>query len=300
MRMVAIVLSIMGILYGGLVYASEQPRVVSAVVPNNITIGTPISYTLHVYAPARSTITLPDMRDAFKGFDIVTSSRKQSSTWWSTPASETYSIKTFTPGNYTVPSVVVRVKPGVKRDWINLTAAACTVEVASMLAKSPAPVLRGIKGMVLIVAWYWIVIIALVCVLVIGVLYIRFRKSSNNAGAPVIVRPAYEVALEQLEELARKDLPSQGKWKEYFSGISNIVRHYLEQGFAYKAPEMTTEEFLAHARETSYLTSVHKELLKDFLVACDMVKFAKYVPAPEEGAQVYDAAHQFVVQTKKN
>ena len=109
---------------------------------------------------------------------------------------------------------------------------------------------------------------------------------------------AHEIAYAQLEELKNKELVRKGKIKEYFVEVSGIIRHYLENRFNFKAPEMTTEEFLAYVRDNSAFVSEHKSLLKEFLVCCDMVKFAKYAPSQEEITAVFDSAKKFIDQTK--
>ena len=86
---------------------------------------------------------------------------------------------------------------------------------------------------------------------------------------------------------------SNRSWK-----ISGIIRHYLENRFALKAPEMTTEEFLFYVRDYGSLISEHKALLKEFLVACDMVKFAKHTPTVDAMMAIFDSAKKLVDETK--
>ncbi|MCA9399895.1 MAG: hypothetical protein KC618_09100, partial [Candidatus Omnitrophica bacterium] len=65
-----------------------------------------------------------------------------------------------------------------------------------------------------------------------------------------------------------------------------------------KASEMTTEEFLLHLRNSDKLTSQHKQILKDFLSSCDLVKFAKHVPGDSEIQDGINAARDLIQQTK--
>jgi len=83
------------------------------------------------------------------------------------------------------------------------------------------------------------------------------------------------------------------------SEISDIIRHYLENRFLLKAPEMTTEEFLFYVRDYSQLIKEHKTLLKEFLLTCDLVKFAKYVPLFEEMDAIFVSAKKLVDETKE-
>jgi hypothetical protein len=76
------------------------------------------------------------------------------------------------------------------------------------------------------------------------------------------------------------------------------VRRDVERVFALKAPEMTTEEFLNSLGYSEALSIAHKELLRGFLNACDLVKFAKYAPTRDEAQNVYVTARGFVEETK--
>jgi hypothetical protein len=129
------------------------------------------------------------------------------------------------------------------------------------------------------------------------VLFIRFKKTAGNALPQVPPRPAHEIALEELDTLKRKDLVSRGDWKTYYSELSDIVRRYLENRFGLAAPDMTTEEFLVYVRDRSILEASYKSLLREFLTASDLVKFAKYIPDAREGDQAMVTARQFVEQT---
>jgi len=139
---------------------------------------------------------------------------------------------------------------------------------------------------------------ALVFLALLALLFmLLLRRKKASSGIPK--RPAHEIAYEQLERLKAKNLIGQAKTKEYYSEVSDIIRRYLENRFLLKAPEMTTEEFLFYVREYSQLISGHKTLLKEFLLACDLVKFAKYVPLSEEIDAIFASAKKLVDETKE-
>jgi len=62
---------------------------------------------------------------------------------------------------------------------------------------------------------------------------------------------------------------------------------------------MTTEEFLFYVRDNSQLAAGHKGLLKEFLLACDLVKFAKICPAVREGTRLSASAKKRLDETKR-
>jgi len=147
-------------------------------------------------------------------------------------------------------------------------------------------------------------LILLAAVLVAAFIFwlIRFLKKRMTAAqqSPVVVRPPWEVAYEELDKLKAENLPRQGRVKEYYSRLSEIVRHYIEGRFGIRAPEMTTEEFLAYTNRTQALAARHKEALSPFLLCCDMVKFAKHPSDAREIEHSFQVARHLVDETKAN
>ena len=141
--------------------------------------------------------------------------------------------------------------------------------------------------------------IGLLILIISGFLAWHFlKKNRKEQYGPK--RPAHEIAYEQLEALKVKDYIGKGLIKEYYTEVSDIIRHYLENRFRLKAPEMTTEEFFASARDASELAGEHKNLLKEFLLCCDLVKFAKYAPSVDEVNSILYSAKHFIDQTREN
>jgi hypothetical protein len=159
--------------------------------------------------------------------------------------------------------------------------------------------LRDIKGpldLPQVFNFWWLLVVA--AAIIIWFLF-KFWPRKQKAAEPEIKRPAHLIALEELEALVKRDLLRQGKVKEYYSGVSDIIRHYLENRFALKAPEMTTEEFLYYARAQAPQLKTYRDTLKEFLVACDMVKFAKYLPQDEDNEIILQTARKFIEETKE-
>ena len=142
----------------------------------------------------------------------------------------------------------------------------------------------------------WVVLAAAV-IAAAGYFFFKYRKPATIAAAPVLPRSAWEIAHDQLEKLSHKHYPEQGMFKVFYIELSDIVRHYLENRFQIKAPEMTTEEFLNFVKTSPDLRADHKEILKDFLNGCDMVKFAKHVPSVNEAQANFELAKKLIEET---
>ncbi|RIJ99453.1 MAG: hypothetical protein DCC43_08420 [Candidatus Brocadia sp.] len=125
------------------------------------------------------------------------------------------------------------------------------------------------------------------------------KKRERGQGREVIIRLPHEIAYELLEELLGEDLIAKGFVKEYYYRVTGIVRHYIENRFGLLAPECTTEEFLGELARTSKLQDSHKQLMREFLEQCDMVKYATYGPSRTEIQETYDAAKRFIDETRE-
>ena len=99
-------------------------------------------------------------------------------------------------------------------------------------------------------------------------------------------------------ELLDENLVEQGQAKLFYLRLSNILRHYIEDRFELQAPERTTEEFLADLRDAQAFDPRQTELLEEFLVHCDMVKFAEHQPTRDEVDGAVNACAQFVAETR--
>jgi len=143
----------------------------------------------------------------------------------------------------------------------------------------------------------FLALVFVIAAIVFGILFFLKKRKEKIESIPP--KPAHEIAYEALEALKQKNYITQGKIKEHYEELSFIIRYYLENRFDLRAPEMTTEEFMEKAKETELLSSKHKNLLKEFLTHCDMVKFAKYGPLPEEIEASFDSAKNLIDQTKR-
>jgi len=146
-----------------------------------------------------------------------------------------------------------------------------------------------------------IIIVALIIVAVLVYIVMRILKKRAASGGSKRLPPAkkpHEIAYEALYDLRTRNLPEAGRVKEYYFELSKIVRTYIENRFSLKAPEMTTEEFLYSLKDSTILTGTQKNIIKEFLNQCDLVKFAKYGPNTEEIETSFNIAKRLVDETK--
>ena len=213
-----------------------------------------------------------------------------------------YRLEPFLSGNYEIPAFTFEFhdanEPETKHELMSEPIA---VEVTSLLGDQRAElVIEDIEGVVEMPEpadrrWLWLLALPAVATIPVGWLVLRSRHAKKLVR---IFKPAHEVAYARLRVLVAAKLTEQGKIKEFYERISGILRHYIEDRFELHAPERTTEEFLAELHATETLGASDKEVLGEFLMHCDLVKFARHDPTTEQIQRTFDLVKDFIERTK--
>ena len=141
-----------------------------------------------------------------------------------------------------------------------------------------------------------LIVVSLVIWLVIR--YIRAvlsRRVATMKPGPKI--PPHVVAIKAFEELKNRKLWQNGKYKQYYTALTDILRSYIAGRWGIGALEMTTDEIIMALREVELPLDERSNLVAIMRTA-DMVKFAKAEPAAEENEESYTKAYYFVENTK--
>jgi hypothetical protein len=262
-----------------------------------------LKLTLTIAAPPEVRMTLPDVTKTLGPFEVVQhrttgplSLTPQTQQW-----QREYSLAVTTSGSLTVPSLTVQVQEGdtpqpLATDPFSITVTALVPAQADLSAVKdiapPVPLVR--RG---IPPWVWIVTGGLAGVGLLAGGWWWYRRRQLAAAVPLVQRPAHMLALAALEHLQRQDLMGQERIEEFYVRVSTILRRYIELRFGLRAPEQTTEEFLASALATGGLIAAHRDLLGAFLQHCDLVKFARHRPTPSAMEETFESAKTFVEHT---
>lgn len=130
-------------------------------------------------------------------------------------------------------------------------------------------------------------------------LWKRFRSRRQSGSAvPAVVddRPAEAIAESELGELESSGLWAEGRRKEFYARLTDILRRYLERRYAMPATSLTTSEIsrlLRHAEADRTAVT----LFKDVFDRADLVKFAKIQPSPDWGPRDLQEAREIVRNT---
>lgn len=294
---IALSLALFSGLLCALAYAKDDaPRLRVRTDKKTIFIGDRIRYEIEAIYPEGLEILMPSFKDDKIGdFEIKDAGfKKKAGFFGKCSISNWYSVTIYSPGKQVIPQVEIRYRKINAKDWSILKTLAVNINVESILAKTnpSAADIRDVKGPFGFFEINWWFVGALI-IFISGLVIFIIKKARHVAPE----RLPHETALEELES-ARSNLLKGGDVKEFYVGVSDCIRRYIERAFKLKAPEMTTEEFLNSLKNARELTVEQKGLLKEFLNACDLVKFAKHAPSKAETESLYDTAKKFVEETK--
>lgn len=144
--------------------------------------------------------------------------------------------------------------------------------------------------------WAWL----LGLLLITGALFYYFKwyRHGRNPLRPEKKRlPPYEEAMLNLEALKQRQLWQNGQEKEYFTGLTDILRVYIDRRFGINAVEMTSTQIVATLKERGETRAVNEQLSM-ILEMADIVKFAAVRPLADDNELAYQRAVNFVEETK--
>ena len=176
---------------------------------------------------------------------------------------------------------------------------ALPVEIKSVLnpQKSSQDILdiKGISKFNHGLLWYLFFI--LVIIFVAGVVYLLYKCIKRKTRKPTqeeIIQaiPPKEYALKQLNDLIALDLVKKGHIKEYYDKLSDIIRFYVSRTYSIDGMEKTTTELYLMLKNK--IVPEHNRELKNYLLNCDFVKFAKLIPTEEEIEKDFNIAKKFI------
>ncbi len=144
-------------------------------------------------------------------------------------------------------------------------------------------------------------LIALVLLLAAGYALRRWLaargKRLSDLFRPAPPQPPHVVAIKALETLHHQKLWQNNRHKQYYSGLTDILRTYIAGRWGIGAMEMTSDEIIAAMRGVELPDKASMDLTS-ILRDGDLVKFAKHTPDAEQNEADYLKAYYFVEETK--
>lgn len=279
----------------------------------NILIGDYLKVHLEVVTPKGTSIIFPQINskvieEAQYPFDWIESSKIDTTLTSSEQIfKQTVTITAFDSGSYVFPSL-----PILSLDSLLLTQTDPLSFSVTTIPVDTTAAYKDIKGnlttpLSLHEIWLYIkkygllflVIAALIAVIIYSILKYGLRKKGKENGSKSKATPKVKphiTALKALEHLKKKKLWEQGKVKEYYSELSEIIRIYLEGRWEIYAMEMVSSDIIDALRKIEVLEGDIDPLVKMFSIS-DLVKFAKLDPLPTDHDMAFKSAKEFIEKT---
>jgi len=283
-------------------------KVTATLTPHTILIGDQVDLSLGFSFPKGTQVIWPTIQDTILG-TIQVINRSKIDTSFS-PDKKTVQLTQklrltcFDSGFYTIPPIRFFYR-NLPDTTVRSEQTEIQVLTVHTLSVDTTQAIKPIKGPVKItfslmdyLPW---IIAGLLFLGIAGFLIFYYFK--RKKGEPIFVlRPAvkyqpHEWALMELEKLRVKKLWQAGKIKDYHTEITDILRKYIEDRFHLMAMESTTAEILEDIENKTLVLKEYREILDKTLSMADLVKFAKYLPLPEEHEKSMDYAIDFINST---
>lgn len=312
--LVVLLLSIVSVRADEAIEKQSESGPVKATVrlePEKPLIGDTVTLTITVTAEKDVELLMPEFGEALERFSIVDFAPRQSiDDEGRTVAIQTYRLQPPASGKQTIPPILIEYvdrRPGQHAapegyDAYELLTERLDFEVQSVIPKDAEADLKpplgklGPRETPPAPRWPWVVaglvVLAAACPFAVRA-YFAWRRKARQ-------RSAYEIARARLQRLLDAPRPTAERIDAFYVELSGIIRKYLEDRFELRAPELTTEEFLASVGESPELTPEHQALLREFLRQADLVKFAGVQPSDEDIERSIEAAWWFLEETREN
>ncbi len=136
--------------------------------------------------------------------------------------------------------------------------------------------------------WVLLLVIALIIIgSVIAAIYMSRKPEESAPKEPIIPLPIQW--MQRLEEIEKQQLWQNGKHKEYYIEVTEVIRLFIEYKYNIKALEQTSHEII-ESLGLSSIDPVMMTQIKNLFALSDLIKFAKSLPTPKENEEAMSIA----------
>ena len=295
------------LVWAGLLNAG--PKVDAGLDTTSILIGDPLWLTLTVSAGPGETVRFPEVADKLGKFELLTGTavERLESDDGSTVQRRRFKVTTYETGRQSIPRLEF-VAMGRDGSMDTLYTPELAVEVLSLLSDTTGTEVKPLKALVpapklwhRLVFWAAAIVFLVVVPLIFAWRRYLARRTARllEAARPVVpLRPAHLSAFDELDRIRSLGLIEKGKIKLFHELVSATIRNYMAARFSIDALEMTTWEVLAALENKLPGDDRLYDSFRNFLEACDLVKFAKYKPPLVQINSVFNLAYELVESTR--
>jgi hypothetical protein len=280
----------------------EPSGVQARVLPERVLVGEPFVYELVLTHPANHRYELdvpPDLGD----FELLSQERMPPEAG-KDPAVTLFRLRmsAFKLGMVTLPDLtfLVSTPEGPHR----FVAPGRTLEVGSTLpedAEAKGEDLRDIQPPTEVairsLTLVWAVLGGIAAALLAYGAWRLFQKYRERLRAVVAPPQPLDVRTRRaLDALRSEDLPSQGRVKDFYFRLSEILRGYLGERYGFDALECTSSELMAQLRRLK-APGLPEDGLMRFVSESDLVKYARAESSPDSCREALSFGYSLLDQT---
>ena len=210
----------------------------------------------------------------------------------------------FETGEFAIPPLTI-----LNKDGSSIKSSELKIVIKPVL-KGDEKDIRAMKPQVAIdelgPLWPWLLAALLLAMILALIIYLkRLKNKKNEEEVAAIVIPPHIEALEEISRIEAMNLIREGRIKEFYTLVSDVIRAFEGKSNGFDAMEMTTEELSRHMRaktrsaiNVAGLNAAEEKnnllIIEKFLRDCDMVKFAKYRPADMDISALCERAREII------
>ncbi len=279
------VLSILSILYAlffsNLIIA-QQSEIRATVDSTSILIGQQINYKVEVLANKGEPVIFPEGQ-TFSPLEVIESYAIDTTTSESSKVKliKKYGLTHFDSGRYVIP------KQKILLGTRTIETDTFIVEVNNVVLDTVNQGLYDIKPVIELPKdhsdwWKYVLYILPVVLAIFLFLWWLLRRNKKQKEAEKYVAP-FDQAIISLKELDQQDYIATGKYKEYYTTLTDTIRRYYDEKVYDRALESTTDELidkLETERKSGDILFNKSTItkLKDIFKRADLIKFARVNP----------------------
>lgn len=280
---------------------------------NKIVLGEPATVTLEFKFPASQLIDSVEFQLASSGDSLGNNwelwgksilekkSYQKDNGEFFVSYTQDFTIANFDSGNYTFPPSIAFFNS----NKLFSNSLEFTIELDKIDEKAFIKNIKPIKEVS--IAWYeylihfikkygWWIFIILIFISAGIYLYQKiYKKKINSISIPSI--PLEVTLLESLKNIKEKKYWENGRFKKYYSELSNVLWQFLEYRYSIQTFEKTSKEILESLKWSDIPNEYPSELSRFFEIS-DGVKFAKFNPLQKDNIHSFELIKELITNQR--
>ncbi|MBX2934144.1 MAG: hypothetical protein KF825_07850 [Ferruginibacter sp.] len=270
----------------------------------DILIGQQIELTIKANLPVQSTgvVKWVSWPDSIPHFDVVQKGKIDTVSFNNNTKNiqQVITFTSFDSGRWQFPSLPVQFAGKAGQAPVTFNTDSFYVNVSYSPPDSTNQ-LRDIKPIIKVSVksylWYYIIGAVILLLLLAIFLYKYFKKDKKETTSNIAASKLSPVdeAMQELEKLMQLDVQDAATIKQFHTSLSAIFKNYLGRKLHKQLTGETTGDILVHIKSGN-MQQEDIVQLATALRCTDAVKFAKYMPLPDESKDCLQKIKQVILQ----